>query len=295
MLDLRTLEAFCWVARLGGFGRAAERMHTTQPAISARIARLETACGQPLFLRAPRRRPSLTPAGEALFARAERLLALGEEIEALLAAPAAATGRLRIGVAETIVHTWLADLLRRLHAGHPGVTPEISVDISVRLREALLAGEIDLALLLGPVGGPGVTDLPLCAYPLCFAASPALGIASGAPAELARFPLITYPRTTRPHAELAAALNRPELPPVRIFANTSLASIVRMATDGIGVCVVPEPVIAAELADGRLLRLAGAPVLSPLGFTASWLRGPGSLLAARVAALAAELASPPGS
>ena len=49
MIDLRNLETFVWVAQLGGFRSAADKLNTTQPAISARIALLEDELGVKLF------------------------------------------------------------------------------------------------------------------------------------------------------------------------------------------------------------------------------------------------------
>ena len=149
MIDPRTLEVFYWVVQLGGFRRAAEKLRTTQPAVSSRIAALEARLGASLLDRNRRRRVALTPRGTELLAYAERILALQGEMMAALADPAGLRGTVRLGTSETIVHTWLSALIRRVHEVHPSVTLDISVDISLNLREALVKGEVDVALLLG--------------------------------------------------------------------------------------------------------------------------------------------------
>ncbi len=58
---------------------------------------------------------------------------------------------IRIGAAETVTQTWLPDFISRLHREFPVMTVDINVDISPNLRASLLAREIDLAFLLGPV------------------------------------------------------------------------------------------------------------------------------------------------
>ena len=237
MIDLRSLEVFYWVVKLGGFGRAAERLHMTQPAVSSRIGQMEARLNVRLLDRSGHRAPAPTPKGLELHAYAERMLSLRSEMVARLAETAGLSGVLRFGAAETLVHTLLGALLRRLHQLHPRVTPEITVDSSPNLRAALLAGELDVALLLGPVGEPRVCNEPLRDYALAWVASPGLALGAGrlGLAALACWPILSYARGTLPHAQLAQLFSRADLPPARIFASSSLAAILRMAVDGIGI------------------------------------------------------------
>lgn len=293
MLDPRSLEIFYWVVRLGGFGRAAERLHTTQPAVSARIAALEARFGARLIERGAGQAPVPTARGQALFAHAERLLALHEEIEAAMAGPAVLSGRLRLGVSETIVHTWLARLLRQVHAEHPALELDISVDVSPRLSEMLTAGAIDLAILLGPVVAQGARNIALCDYEIGFAAHPELAVGDEPldAAALCAWPLLTYARTTRPHQALAEILG----PRARLFGASSLAAIVRMAAERIGIAVLPPSAIAEELAAGKLRMLRTAVAMPRLVFTASLMAGPGAEAAEVVARLAVAASSHPSS
>ena len=290
MIDPRSVEVFYWVVQLGGFRRAAEKLATTQPAVSARVAGLEAAIGARLLDRGQRRRITLTPQGVRLLAYAERLLALQAEMQAAFAAPGALHGTIRLGVAETIVHTWLSPLLRRLHDAYPRLEVDIMVDISANLRTALLGGEIDLALLLGPIAAPGFHDIPIGEYRLAWIARAGLPLGPE-PLDLetlARHPIITYARATRPHQQLRELFAG--RPPPRIFANASLSSTIRMVLDGIGIGLVAPATIAAELADGSLRILDATPVLEPLYFTASWRDAPGATLAATVATMAKAVA-----
>lgn len=292
MIDLRSLEVFFWVVRLGGFGRAAERLHMTQPSVSSRISQIEARFNVRLLDRSSHRAPAPTPKGWELYAYAERMLSLSSEMVSRLAEAADLSGVLRLGTAETLVHTLLGALLRQLHQLHPRVTPEITVDISPNLQSALLVGELDVALLLGPVNEPRVRNVMLCDYELAWVASPGLALAAGrlGVAELALWPILSYARGTLPHAQLAELFSRAELPPARIFASSSLASIVRMAVDGIGIGILPRAVADRDLAEGRLRLLDVEPALPPLRFTASYLGTPGRGLAETVAGLAAQIA-----
>ncbi len=201
MLDLWTLEIFYWVVKLGGFGRAAEKLHTTQPAVSARIAQMEQGFGVRLIERDRNRAVTPTPKGLALLAQAERMLALQADIVATLAERGAVGGTVRVGVSETIVHTWLNRLMRRLHDAYPRAVLDITVDLSPGLLEALRAGEIDVALMLSPGAAPDLRIVDLCDYALAWAASPALPLPDGplGLADLAAWPIITYSRPTLPH------------------------------------------------------------------------------------------------
>ena len=294
LIDPRSVEVFYWVVVLGGFRRAAEKLATTQPAVSARIAGLEAAVGARLLDRGQRRRISPTPAGLQLMGYAERLLALQDEMRAAFLAPAALRGTVRLGVAETIVHTWLGTLVRRLHEAYPLIELDIVVEISAVLRASLLAGEIDVALLLGPVAAAGVRDLPLDEHPLGWIARPGLLPPGRLGLEaLSRHPVITYARQTAPYQQvrdLFAGHVREGGAAPRIFANASLASIVRMVIDGIGVGVIAPGAIRAELESGSLVLLDAIPALRPLHFTASWRESAGSGLAAAVARLAMAVA-----
>ena len=115
MAELRSLEIFYWTATLGSFRRASERVNTTQPAVSQRIAALEQEFGAPLFERRARS-VTLTATGRALLPYAERFLALRAEMRAALATPETTTGILRLGVSDTIVQTWLARFVKRMSA-----------------------------------------------------------------------------------------------------------------------------------------------------------------------------------
>ncbi len=301
MPDLRSLEVFFWTARLRSFRGAAERLHTTQPAVSQRIAALETELGVRLLERGAKpasgpRGVLPTAQGRRLLDYAERMLRLRAEMLEAVAGPGAVGGVLRLGVSETIVHTWLARFVERAHLAYPGVTLDIEVDVTHALSAALVSHALDLAFLLGPVPDPAVANLPLCRYALAFAASPRLALPEEPVAReaLLRLPIITYPRSSRPTIELSAALRSEDLPAPRVFGSASLATIVRMTLDGIGVSVIPPAVVARELAEGAL-RLVRSEVTPPeIAFTASWASGPGDALARKLAALAVEVAAEAG-
>jgi DNA-binding transcriptional LysR family regulator len=210
--------------------------------------------------------------------------------------PRTMRGILRLGVAETIVHTWLPRLIKSVNTTYPNLSLEIEVDITPNLNARLLAQEVELAFVLGPPPDAGVRNRVLCDYPVGFFASPALGFGNGphALAELAKFPIITFPSKTRPYEMVRALFNRPELPPIRLHASASLATVIHMANEGLGIAVIPAAIVEDELASGRLQQLGTELNIPPLTFSAAWLASPEMLAVERVADLAGRIAQAGG-
>jgi DNA-binding transcriptional LysR family regulator len=291
MVDFKSIETFLWVVTLGSFRGAAQRLNTTQPAISQRIAQLEREMGVKLLNR-DHRVASPTTSGRQLMVYAEKLIGLRSEMMAAVGDRSAMRGVMRLGVAETIVHTWLSRLIKSVNTAYPNLSLEIEVDITPNLSARLLAQEIELAFVLGPLSASSVRNRPLCDYPIGFLASPSLGLGNGPLTvhDLAKFPIITFPRKTQPYEIVRSLFNRPDLPPIRLHASASLATVIHMAIEGLGIAVIPTAIVENELADGRLQLLSTDLKISPLTFSASWLASPDTVAVELVADLASKIA-----
>jgi DNA-binding transcriptional LysR family regulator len=291
MVDFKSIETFLWVATLGSFRGAAQRLNTTQPAISQRIAQLEREMGVKLLNR-DHRVASPTTSGRQLMVYAEKLIGLRSEMMAEVGDRSAMRGVMRLGVAETIVHTWLSRLIKSVNTAYPNLSLEIEVDITPNLSARLLAQEIELAFVLGPLSASSVRNRALCDYPIGFLASPSLGLGNGPLTvhDLAKFPIITFPRKTQPYEIVRSLFNRPDLPPIRLHASASLATVIHMAIEGLGIAVIPTAIVENELADGRLRLLSTDLRMSPLTFSASWLASPDTVAVELVADLASKIA-----
>jgi DNA-binding transcriptional LysR family regulator len=295
MLDFRTLETFVWVANLRSFRRAADKLHTTQPAVSMRIAQLESLLGVRLLER-DRRVVAPTEKGRELLSYAERALRLRAEMIEAVGDRSTMRGRVRLGVAETIVHTWLPDLIERVNEAYPNLELEIEVDISANLRDRLVAKDLDLAFLLGPIGNPGVHSRPLCSFPLAFVAAGRIRFDKGTVtlSDIARWPIITFSRNTQPYMILRELFERAGLR-ATIHASASLATVVRMALDGIGIALIPPAILESLVAERRLKRLRTRVELPSLNFVVSWPNALDSLAAQKVAEIALRVAREPRS
>ena len=291
MVDFRSLEIFYWVAQLESFSRAAERLNTTQPAVSQRIAALEAELKTRLFARTSRS-ISLTEKGRVLVDYAERFLRLRAAMMEAVATPEAMSGVVRLGVSETIVQTWLSRFIERAHAVYPNVLIDLTVDITPVMRDALVGRELDLAFLLGPLTEPNMANLDLGSYRLAVVAASDLVVGPEPLAlrDILKYPIITYPKSTYPYTFMRETLSVPEMGTPRIFSNSSLSTIIRMTEDHIGLSVIPPEVIRRELAAGKLRIVETVLDLPALLFTASYPMTLGGGMAASLAALAAEVA-----
>ncbi|WP_292179838.1 LysR substrate-binding domain-containing protein [Mesorhizobium sp.] len=153
-LDMALIRAFVTVADRASMTAAANALHLTQGAVSQQIKRLEEALGSSLFTR-DRRGLRLTRAGERLFGKGKRLLALNDEIWAEMAETPVA-GQVRLGVPYDLVGTLLAPVLKTYAETYPQVEISLVCASSPELTAALAAGTIDLAVIeerVGPSAG----------------------------------------------------------------------------------------------------------------------------------------------
>ena len=151
--DLRQLECFCAVARLGSFTKAAEEVGVAQSSLSEQIAKLEMGLASVLFERLARR-IELTPAGEALLPRAQAVLqdaaALPQYLETVRAESG---GVLRVGVIPTILPYLLAPRLSEFVEKFPGIDLHLREAPTAELIRQIEDGMLDIAILSIPVEG----------------------------------------------------------------------------------------------------------------------------------------------
>jgi len=292
MVDLRNIETFYWIATLSSFRLAAEKLHTTQPAVSQRIALLEDDLKVCLFERNPGG-ITLTAKGHELLVYAQRMLTLRHDLIEAAHAQNVMTGTLRLGVTETLVQTWLLRLIEDIRRRYPALLIEIEVETTLVLRQQLLARKVDLALLLGPMQESQVETLALSDYPLAWVSSPTLklgGLVLDLKA-LTAFPLITHPKDSMPYLAVRKLLAQAGMDRVPMYTCASVAMMVRMAKDGMGICVLTPSCLEPELREGELelLKVNDAP-LPRLRFVAAWMTGHGDHSARMVARLAQGIA-----
>lgn len=294
-MNVRFLESFIWVARLRSFSSAADKLCTTQAAISNRIATLEKDLGVRLFER-DLRSVSLTQAGERALAQAEAIVRLTTELRLGVGDPHRLRGRVVIGTIDTIVYAWLPRLVEAVKQAYPDVDPDLTVDNSLTVARMLLDGQVDLALITGPLLAPNCRNIELCSYACVWVAAPRLGL-HGRNLSLEDVaesgPIFAFSRGSQPHQRMLQVIDEAGIDPqlVRILNSNSLATITRLVRDGMGVAVLPSVVVEEMCQRGELVVINVKAHLPPLTLHAIYRDDPGSPLPGLIAHMAAAIAA----
>lgn len=147
---------FYWVAQEKSFTRAAEEIHVSQPSLSKQIAKLEAELGVRLLNRLGRR-VELTRAGQILFEHAERILAeIDQAVKEIGAHLHAGRVEVRLGAVPTVSDYILPSILKAFLQRHPAVNVHVQTAATQQLVEALLAGQLDAAIVTLPVKHPRI-------------------------------------------------------------------------------------------------------------------------------------------
>lgn len=157
-MELSDLRIFTAVVREGGVTRAAERLHRVQSNVTTRIRQLEDDLGVALFIREGKRL-RLAPAGQVLLDYADRLLGLADDARGAVH-DAKPRGTFRLGAMESTAAVRLPGPLSEYHRRHPGVVLELRTGNPEVLASAILAGELDAALVAEPIAEARFEKIP---------------------------------------------------------------------------------------------------------------------------------------
>ncbi|MBE9607566.1 LysR family transcriptional regulator [Acetobacteraceae bacterium H6797] len=240
-MDLRALRAFATVAHEGGFSAASRVMGATQPTLSKAVKQLEEELGGPLLLRLGNG-VALTDLGEVVLRHARQMLA---QREALLAEIAARRGmlqgRLRLGLPTFGSAILFAPLVAAFRARYPGIDFELREQGSVSLQQAVLAGELDLAVALQPLPDTlhwhPVRDEPLVA--LLPQGHPLAGRETLRLVELRESPFILFERGFALNDLVEHACRRRGFSPREAARSGQPDFIVALVAAGLGIALLP--------------------------------------------------------
>jgi DNA-binding transcriptional LysR family regulator len=289
-MNLRFVETFLWVARLGSFSATAEKLNTTQASVSNRIATLERDLGVRLFEREIRG-TTLTIAGQLAISKAEEVMRAATEFREAVADPTALRGSVSIGTIDSIVHSFLPRLIERVQERYPGIGIDLNVDTSLNMAREIMERKIDLALIMGPVLGEGLINVDLGEYECVWAASPRFGLSGRhlGLADLARHTLLAFSKGSVPHQRVVQKFVEGGVKVPTISNSNSLATIIRLARDGLGVALLPRAILDEPIAAETLELLDVRPQFPALAFHAVYADHPDNLLPSIIAAMAAEV------
>lgn len=254
MINLKQIETFLWIARLGGFAAAAERLHTTQSAVSARIQELELTLGVRLFERG-RRAAHLTAKGQELVAMAETLMDQVQRIESSIGQSESLSGILRLGVADLVAVTWLNDFVREMRQRYPMLTFNLRIGLAMSLIEGLRAGELDLVLAPGELWLSEFETVPLGASDFHWMVHRDSPVPDEelTPKDLQNWPIITLSQDSYHHRIISQWFRDNHAAAGRNFIEcNSIGVIASLTLSGLGVGLIPRACVKDKLADGEL-------------------------------------------
>lgn len=265
-MNTRFLETFVILAQLRSFRATARALHATPAAISLRIKTLEEELQTELIDRQSKEF-RLTANAEYLLGHAKAVVDATRRLQAAAHKDSAVRGRLRLGVIESMVHSWLAQYIRELNALYPELEIDLTVDISHVLERRLRAHELDLVIQVEGVESKEIVSQALAAYPLHWIARSGLidTRKEGLNQRLLQLPILTFGRGTAPQRAVEdivskmANLAMVPLEQTRITCSPSVAAIVQLVKDGYGVAAIPSLFVASQLDSGEFVKLPVQP------------------------------------
>jgi DNA-binding transcriptional LysR family regulator len=271
-LPMTELRAFVTLAEQLHFGRTADRLHITQPALTKQIQRLEEAVGGALVRRGYRE-VRLTAAGEVLLPHAARLLE--ESAAALDIARRAVRGQLgvlRLGFGLATVQL-LPDLLLRFRSAFPGV--------ELRLRDmptpaqvgALVSGDLDVGFVRLPISEPGIETRPVLRERLVvLLGSHTRWRAREGLRSAAREPFVTISRSTSAsfHDHVIAVCRAAGFTPNIVQETNELFTMMMLVQGGLGIALAPSSVTIRRPAGVRVKTVKEAEAAWDIGI--AWSR-----------------------
>jgi DNA-binding transcriptional LysR family regulator len=262
-MDIESVRTFLAIAETGGFTRAGQRLHRSQPAISRRIDLLEHALGAPLFERM-RGKARLTEAGQAFLPHAESALAaLKDGCEAVRDLQAGPQGATSLALVGTLADTRIVDTLRRFARRADKVRLELRTASSTEVTDLVRRGEATLGLRYFASDRPDLVELGAGSEAMLVVAARDHRLAGRRRLQAARdlrserwigFPPSPGDRDSSGHL-LARQLIRAGLDQADLTLIDSLTAQKRLAQAGFGLALVPESSVRDELRQGVLVAL----------------------------------------
>ncbi|MET0506249.1 MAG: LysR family transcriptional regulator [Luteibacter sp.] len=256
-INLNRLAVFVALVRAGSFTAAAEQLGTTKAMVSQHLAKLEEELGVTLLIRSTRRM-ALTDAGERFHEDCARVLADAEDaITRLGECRDTPMGTLRVTAAGDHGIAVVAPALAEFAERYPQVRVELSVTDSIT---DLIAERFDLAIRLGWLRDSTLRATRLASFRQCLVASPgylARHGTPGVPADLSTHRWIAVTVLASPTRWTFTDADGAEhaVQTRAVASANSAAAAYRFVLEGLGISVLPDYVVAADVAAGRLIAL----------------------------------------
>lgn len=270
MMTFKQLEALYWIVQLGGFAQAAQKLHTTQSAVSKRVHELEQVFDTPLFDRS-QRAARLTEKGEEMFLLARKLLRERDLAVEQFAKPEVIERRLRIGVTELTAMTWLPRLVALVQEHYPKVKLEPDVDGSLPLRDKLLADELDLILVPDAFADTRLRSKVVGHVDSAWMAKPGLVPADTSRLhQLAQVPLLVQGDSSGTGRLYDTWLRDQGIETTDAIVVSNLIALTSLTLSGFGASYLPRQCMAPLVELGMLSVIEVEPALPPVPYVAMY-------------------------
>ncbi len=312
-MDLRQLEYFVRVAELGSFTRAAQQLRIAQPALSRQVRLLEVELRQNLLVRNGRGALP-TEAGKLLLEHGRGILHQVQRAkEELGLVRGGLSGKVAVGLPTSVARVLAVPLTRQFRKQMPEATLSISEGLSVAMREALVNGRLDIALLYNASPSPEVELAPLLEEAL-YLVKPATPISTDKAkaqrslgnakktklskislSDIAPLPLVIPTRPNAIRNLVETRLGDLGLRPTIALEIDGVSAILELVADGAGCAVLPQSAVGNFHADAlsmqrfEIMQIDG--LLSRLSIATSAVR-PSTLTQRAMQELIASLAIP---
>lgn len=250
MITFKQLEALLWIAQLGSFTAAAEKLNTTQSAISKRVQELEEQFSVELFDRA-KRTARLTEKGAEVVAYAKSLLEERDVFVERISSSQVLIRQFKIGVTELTALTWLPKLVGMIRAEFPRVTIEPEVELSETLFNRLMDDTIDLIVI------PDVYNDSRCvAVPLGTVENAWMGVPdlhqSDEPMDLSKHTLLVQGGRSGTGLVYSRWLSDRGVRPSKTITCANLVAQIGFTLSGLGVSYLPVAALSPLVEHGKL-------------------------------------------
>lgn len=257
MFTYKQLEALYWVVKLGTFSAAAQKLFTTQSAVTKRVQQLESIFDVPFFVREGRRK-TLSAQGQEIFLIAEELLSHRERLSRDFKHRMRAHKKLALGVTEISAITWLPNLIDHLKSRYPEIHIDAVIGMSGELRQMLATGKIDVAFMQTRSMSSDFQEIPMRYLDLMWVGGKALDPARVYSArEIAEMPLIRQSNESALSGIYDAWL-LPHKAASNIFTINNLIAAASLSMSGIGISCLPQDYFMPMVAARRLVKLQTA-------------------------------------
>lgn len=285
-MELYQLRGFAAVAEAGHLTRAAEKLHISQPALSAQIKALEDELGVALFDRTPGGMV-LTGAGQRLLEGAEKVLAAAQALRAearMLKGQIAGTAR--VGTLSDPALVRLGEFMTAVQR-YPLLRIELQHVISGEAYEQVRAGELDASFYFGTLAHADVVGVRLreLTYRVVAPAAWKPRIEHAEWRDIAALPWIITPPISTHHQLVTALFHEQGVEPSRIIEADQEAVISTLVVSGVGLALLREDLARDKVAEGELCYWRDASASTTLWFIYAAKRGDDPLIAALVEVL----------